>query len=190
MENNLEDILWIDEVLKGNTTHYALLVDKYKDKVYSLVMSMLKNKEEAEDVAQEIFVKIFKALPKFKHKAKFSTWVYRIAYNECISTLRKRKKHTVALDHVSQAYLADTEDETIDWRETEIKHQLLHLALKQLSETNRGLVHFFYFDNLPVDEIAKITGFTASNVKTKLFRIRKKLHEILTEKLEEEIILK
>jgi len=190
MENNLEDILWVDEILRGNTARYALLVDKYKDKVYSLVMGMLKNKEEADDVAQEIFIKIFKALPKFKRKAKFSTWVYRITYNECISTLRKRKKNTVVLDHVSQTYLADIEDETIDRQETEIKYQLLHLALKQLSETNRGLVHFFYFDNLPVDEIAKITGLTTSNVKTKLFRIRKKLHKVLTENLEKEIILK
>ncbi len=188
MESNLEDIFWIEQILNGKTERFALLVNKYKDKVFSLVMGMLRNKEEAEDIAQEIFVKIFKALPKFKQKAKFSTWVYRIAYNECISRLRRHKIRTVSVDQVSSGYLDRDENETGNWQETEIKHRLLHRALDKLSETDRGLVRFFYFDNLPVDEIARITGLSASNVKTKMFRIRKKLYEELQVSVEKDMV--
>ena len=187
MESNLEDIFWIEQILNGKTERFALLVNKYKDKVFSLVMGILKNKEEAEDVAQDIFVKVFKALPKFKRKAKFSTWVYRIAYNECISRLRRQKIRTVSVDQVSSAYLDEDGNETGDWQETEIKHKTLHLALDQLSETDRGLVHLFYFDNLPVHEIARITGLSTANVKTKLFRIRKKLQEKLKSSMMKEV---
>ncbi len=179
MESNLEDIFWIEQILNGKTERFALLVNKYKDKVFSLARGILKNKEEAEDVAQEIFVKVFKALPKFKHKAKFSTWVYRIAYNECISHLRKQKISTVSVDHVSQNYMDTERNNTGNWQEAEFKSKMLHRALNHLPETDRGLVHFFYFDNLSVNEIAQITGLSVSNVKTKMFRIRKKLYEEL-----------
>lgn len=187
MGNNHEDILWIEDILKGQTNRYALLVDKYKDTLFALTMGMLKNREEAEEVSQDIFVKIFKALPKFKQKAKFSTWMYRIAYNECISHLRKQKISTVSVDHISENYRDTERYNTGNWQEAELKSKMLHRALNHLPETERGLVHFFYFDNLPVNEIAQITGLSVSNVKTKLFRIRKKLYEELQILIEKEM---
>jgi RNA polymerase sigma factor (sigma-70 family) len=186
MGNDHEDILWADEVLNGQMARYALLVDKYKDTVFSLTMGMLKNREDAEEVAQDVFLKIFKALPRFKRKAKFSTWMYRIAYNECISHLRKQKIRSLSTDQVSPAYFAEAGDSTAEQEATERKHKALQQALEQLQETDRALIHFFYFDKLPVDEIAKITGLSVSNVKTKLFRIRKKLYNEMTRILEKE----
>ncbi len=187
MGNNHEDILWIEEILNGQTDRYALLVNKYKDMLFALTMGMLKNREEAEEVSQDIFVKIFNALPKFQQKAKFSTWMYRIAYNECISHLRKQKPHTLSVENISPSAFAEKEDSTDEADETERKYVLLKQAIEQLHETDRGLVHFFYFDNLPVNEIAQITGLSVSNVKTKLFRIRKKLHESLKLMMEKEM---
>ncbi len=175
MEKDLEDIHWVDEVLKGKTENFAQVVDKYKDKIFSLAMGMLKHKEEAEEATQDVFVKIFKALPKFQHKAKFSTWIYRIAYNECISRLRKHKVQTISVEDNFTNNLIAAEEKEEGWQETEIRSHLLHKALDGLPEIERGLVHFFYFENLSVEEITRISGLSVSNVKIKLFRIRKKL---------------
>lgn len=175
MGKDLEDIYLVNEVLKGKTEHFAHVVDKYKDKVFSLAMGLLKHREEAEEAAQDVFVKIFNALPKFQRKAKFSTWMYRIAYNECISRLRKHKVRMVSVEETFTNSLLATEDKEEEWQETEERSNLLHKALDNLLETERGLVHFFYFENPPVEEIARISGLSVSNVKTKLFRIRKKL---------------
>jgi len=175
MEKDLEDILWVDEILRGKTERFVQVVDKYKDKVFALAMGLLKQKEEAEEAAQDVFVKIFNALPKFQHKAKFSTWMYRIAYNECISRLRKHKVQMISVEETFTNSLLATEDKEEEWQEAEMRSNLLHKALDKLQETERGLVHFFYFENLPIEEIARISGLSVSNVKTKLFRIRKKL---------------
>ena len=179
MEKGLEDILWVDEILNGKTESFSLVVDKYKDKVFSRAMGMVKQREEAEEIAQDVFVKIFKALPKFQRKAKFSTWMYRIAYNECISRLRKYKFKTVSVENTFANNLLSVEEKEDDWQEVELRSNLLHKALDRLPETERSLVHFFYFENLAVEEITRISGLSVSNVKTKLFRIRKKLFDQL-----------
>ena len=177
MKIELEDILWVDEVLQGKTESFSHIVDKYKDKVFSLAMGMLRQKEDAEEASQDVFIKIFKALSKFQRKAKFSTWMYRIAYNECISRLRKNKVPMVSVENTFVQGLLPVEDNGEDWQEVEERSKLLHKALNKLLEADRALVHFFYFESLSVDDIARITEFSVSNVKIKLFRIRKKLHK-------------
>lgn len=175
MGKELEDNLWVDEVLNGKTGFFARLVDKYKDRVFALVIGLLKHKEDAEEITQDIFVKIFHALPKFQRKAKFSTWLYRIAYNECISRLRKKKVHMVSVENNYSNGLVVIQSDSENWKEAEMRSKLLYKALNILPEGERALVHFFYFEDLPVDEISRISGLSVSNVKTKLFRIRKKL---------------
>lgn len=175
MGEELEDNLWVDEVVNGKAEFFACLVDRYKDRVFALVIGLLKQKEDAEEITQDVFMKIFRALPKFQHKAKFSTWLYRITYNECISRLRKKKVHMVSVENTYPDELVSFQDSSENWQEAEIRSKLLHKALNILPESERALVHFFYFENLPVDEISQISGLSISNVKTKLFRIRKKL---------------
>jgi len=175
MGKELEDNLWVDEVLNGKTESFSLLVDRYKDRVFALVIGLLKHKEDAEEITQDIFVKIFGALPKFQHKAKFSTWLYRIAYNECISRLRKKKVQMVSVENNYTNGLVSYQDNSENWQEAEIRSKMLHQALHKLPENDRALVHFFYFEDLSVEEICQINGLSASNVKTRLFRIRKKL---------------
>jgi len=188
MEKDLEDIHWIDEVLEGKTEAYAQVVDKYKDRVFALATSMLKQREEAEEVAQDVFVKIFKALPKFQRKAKFSTWMYRIAYNECVSRLRKQKIHQVSVENISTKDLLPFTEENEERQEAERRSSLLNKALLDLSQADRGLVHLYYFENLSVEDITHASGLSASNVKTKLFRIRKKLHDVLMPQMQGELI--
>ena len=178
MKQDLEDIYWINEILEGKTEIYRSLVDKYKNSVFSLVLGMLKNREEAEEAAQDIFLKVYKALSQFKKESKFSTWLYRIAYNECLSLLRKRKKVSVSLNSMHELQ-ADINDDGERWQDHELKSAALHEALSKLQDNERGLIHFYYFENMPVSEISGITGLSVSNVKIRLFRIRKQLYEEL-----------
>ncbi len=179
MKNDQEDILWASRVVEGDTEAFGLLVNKYKDLVFSLALRMVRHREEAEEVAQDVFLKIFRALPKFRQKAKFSTWMYRIAYNECISRLRKKKNAEISLENLPGGTVRSLEDRAEEGQDEEMRAALLHRALKRLPAADQGLVHLYYFDNLPVEEMAHVTGLSVSNVKIRLFRIRKKLFEEL-----------
>ncbi|KAF0235616.1 MAG: RNA polymerase sigma-70 factor ECF, partial [Prolixibacteraceae bacterium] len=95
-----DDIWYIERVLKGDTQYFSYFVDKYKDIVFSIALKVLRNREDAEEMAQESFIKAFKSLYTFKGNAKFSTWLYRITYNNCISEVRKRKLKYVSTDDV------------------------------------------------------------------------------------------
>ena len=109
MTNN--DQYYINLVFEGDTKAFTVLVDRYKDLVFTLSLRMLKNREEAEEVAQDTFIKVFKSLDKFKGDAKFSTWIYRIAYNTSLDYLKKNKK---LLNNVSINEFNEHEVKTID----------------------------------------------------------------------------
>lgn len=181
------DISIIKQVLNGDKEAFALLVDNYKDMIFTLCLNLLKNREQAEEVAQDVFVKAFSNLGKFKQKSKFSTWIYRIAYNECISHLRKKSP---LLLNIEEFYQRQEYTESEDLYELTKEKRQGHLikALSELPEDDRSIVMFHYFDDLSIVEIAEITGLSKSNVKIKLFRTRKKLHEILSPIFEKEII--
>src|SRR5690606_9336571 len=82
----------INQIIGGDTQAFSVLVDVYKDLVFTLAIRMLKNREEAEEVSQDTFIKIYKALPKFKGDSKFSTWVYKVAYHSCLDRIKKNKR--------------------------------------------------------------------------------------------------
>jgi len=175
-----DDLSYINEVLAGNKDAFAGLVDRYKDMAYTLAVGLLRDSQEAEEATQDAFVKAFRSLQGYKRKARFSTWIYRIVYNECISRLRKRRVHMVSLEEYSAAEkdhdeMIDNEDIT----DLEEQRQRVHQALGTLPEKDRSIVMLYYFEDLPVEEIARITGLTSSNVKIRLFRARKKLHSEL-----------
>ncbi len=185
---NSEDLQWIKVVLQGDTEAFRHLVVRYKDFVYSLTVNLLKQKEEAEEAAQDVFLKAFRGLPRFRHDAMFSTWLYRIAYNECVTRLRKRKtKLPLAADFNEMQLAGKTEPEEIQWQQREEQYKLLHDAIRELPETDRALVMLFYFEKLPVEEMSFVTGLSVSNVKTKLFRARKKLYDKMVH-IDEEVV--
>jgi len=179
-EKNRGDLQWIQAVLKGEAQAFGHLVDQYKDFVYTLAFSLLKQREEAEETAQDTFMKAFRYLSGFRQDAKFSTWLYRIAYNECITRLRKRKTALPVADGWDEQHLAEETDPCeMPWHELEERYRQLHGAIGELSEADRVLVMLYYFEKLPVEEVSAITGLGISNVKTKLFRTRKKLYDKL-----------
>ena len=112
---NTNDQVYINRILDGDTNAFTVLVDRYKDLVYTLAMRMMKNREEAEEVAQDAFIKTYKSLDKFKGESKFSTWIYRVAYNTCLDRLKKNKRtqNTVTIDEYTE-HQVKTIDNALD----------------------------------------------------------------------------
>lgn len=183
------DNVYIDKILNGDTNAFSVLVDRYKDLIFTLALRMMKNKEEAEEVAQDTFIKTYKSLSKFKGDAKFSTWIYRVAYNTCLDRLKKNKRqqNTVTIDEYTE-HQVKTIDTALDAMEAEEKAKAIKACIDLLPSDDSFLLTLYYYEEQSLDEIAKVTGLKPNNVKVKLFRSRKKLATILKERLDNEII--
>lgn len=179
----------INLIIEGNTNEFSVLVNHYKDLVFTLSYKILKNKEEAEEASQDTFVKIFSSLKKFKGDSKFSTWIYKITYNTCLDRLKKSKKvnTTVYIEDFNehQVKVIETVLDNIDEKS---KNQKIQECLFLLPSKEAFLLTLYYFDDQSTEEIAKIVDCSANNVKIKLFRSRKKLASILKKQLEPEIL--
>jgi len=183
------DQVYINKILDGDTNAFTTLVDRYKDLVYTLALRMMKNKEEAEEVSQDSFIKAYKSLNRFKGDSKFSTWIYRVAYNTCLDRLKKNKRQqqTVTIDEYTE-HQVKTIDNALDKIETQEKQQAIKDCLELLPSEDSFLLTLYYFEELSLDEISKIVGLKPNNVKVKIFRSRKKLATILKERLDNETI--
>jgi len=183
------DIYYINLIIEGNTNAFNILVDRYKDLVFSLALKMVKNREEAEEVAQDTFIKVFKSLSKFKGDSKFSTWIYKVTYNTCLDRLKKtkREQQVVSIDDFNTNQIKSI-DNALDKMEDKEREKAIQDCINLLPSDDAFLLTLFYFEEQSLEEIAKVIGLTANNVKVKLFRSRKKLTSILKEKLEPEII--
>lgn len=181
----IDENILIESIKNGDTNAYAKLVDRYKDLVYTLAIRMLKNREEAEEIAQDTFIKVFKSLDKFKGDSKFSTWIYRVAYNTCLDAIKKNKKHQndVAIDEYTFNKL-DTIDNALENIIKEERSVLIKNCINKLPEESSVILTLFYFEELSLEEISKVINIEANTVKVKLFRARKKLAVILEEYLQ------
>jgi RNA polymerase sigma factor (sigma-70 family) len=186
---SINDQHYINQIIEGNSNAFAVLVDRYKDLVFTLSYKMVKNREEAEEISQDTFIKIFKSLNKFKGESKFSTWVYKITYNTCLDRLKKNKKENsvVYIEDFSehQVKAIETVFDTIDEKE---RNQRIQDCLLLLPSEDAFLLTLYYFDDQSIEEIAKVVDSNANNIKVKLFRSRKKMASILKERLEPEIV--
>ena len=185
----IEDQHYINLIINGDTNAFTALVDRYKDLVYTLTLRMLKNREEAEEVSQDTFVKAYKSINRFKGDSKFSTWIYRIAYNTSLDRLKKNRKHfnDVTIDEFTE-HQVKTIDNALSQLENEERNQAIQKCLAQLPRDDAFMLTLYYFEDQSLDEIAKVIGLTPNNVKVKLFRSRKKLATIMKAQLEPEII--
>jgi RNA polymerase sigma factor (sigma-70 family) len=162
MENK-DDNYYIEKVINGQTNYFSYIVEKYQDIVFSIALKVLRNREDAEEMAQESFIKAFKSLHTFKGKAKFSTWMYRITYNTCISEVRKKKIHFTSTDDVQ--IKDEAEEMNLDGIPEENREKIVKEALEKLPEDEYTLVLLYYFEEQSVEEICKVTGLTESNAK-------------------------
>jgi RNA polymerase sigma factor (sigma-70 family) len=187
--DKLSDQHYINQIIRGDTNVFSVLVDRYKEMIFTLALKMIKNREEAEEVSQDTFVKVYNSLNKFKGESKFSTWIYKITYNTCLDRLKKNKKEdsTISIDEFSD-HLVKTMDNALSALEEKERKETIQNCLNLLSREENFLLTLYYFDDQNLDEIAKIMDISSNNVKVKLFRSRKKLAVILKKQLEPEIL--
>jgi RNA polymerase sigma-70 factor (ECF subfamily) len=165
----------INSILNGNTTDYGYFIDTYQQMALTIALRICENRQEAEDVVQNAFVKAYYNLPSFQIKSKFSTWFYRIVYNLAINTTKKSVFYPLYVNYEnieennitfsSQTFLEDLERE-----ETKKK---VEKTLDQLPKDLSLVMQLYYLNEKKVEEVAVIMGITKENVKIRLYRARK-----------------
>lgn len=178
---NDPDLGLIIRILEGEQHLYAQLVNKHKSYAYSLALRVLENKSDAEEAAQDAFVKAFKYLAGFNRDAKFSTWLYRIVFNTAISYKRKQKVKMQSIDNVHIGYQQDT-------LEKNDKKRFIEEAIAKLNEADRVAITLFYLQEFSLEEIADITNTPANTVKVRIHRARHRLAEELKGILHQEAL--
>ncbi|HNQ60310.1 MAG TPA: sigma-70 family RNA polymerase sigma factor [Bacteroidales bacterium] len=172
----INDEILIQRTLRGDQFAFAQIVEKYKQTAFSIAYQITGNREDAEEIAMDAFVKAYQALKGFKFESKFSTWLYRIVYNTAISKKRKKKMEFVAIDHhLIENYSEDNFVAGLQMLDTDEQLKLVQHVLKSLPGDDAALINLFYNQQLNIEEISHITSLSVSNVKVKLHRIRKRI---------------
>ncbi len=168
----------VEQVLSGNTSAFAYFVDTYQDMAVTIAYRICGNRQDAEDVVQESYVKAYRNLHSFRSESKFSTWLYRIVYNTAATHAKTRlwvidkEVELASASHLSENTLQ------VNIEATEQKEMVADI-LERMPKGDALLLTLYYLEDNPVKEIVKITGLNESNVKVKLFRARKTFKELL-----------
>lgn len=182
------DIRLVQETLRGNQSAFRTLVEQYQDYVFSVTLKILKNREEAEEAAQDAFIKAYRALASFEQRSKFATWLYQIAYRTAIDKYRSRKPASQSLnDEQSHLQIQDEAATPAEKMEQKSSRKIIEAALAEMKPEDATLLTLYYLNEQSVKEISGITGLSVSNVKVKLFRLRSTLKKVLEKKLKNEV---
>ncbi|SHH02406.1 RNA polymerase sigma factor [Flagellimonas flava] len=179
----------IAAIVNGDSHEFSKLVETYKHMVFTLAMRTLKTREEAEEVAQDTFVKVFKSIKHFKGDAKLSSWIYRIAYNTCLDRLKKYKKEMQnrPMEEINAFEVAEIQNALTGMIQKE-RLELIKKCIDQLLPTDAALLTLFYFEDKNLNEMAEVLEMSANTAKVKLHRARTRLGVIIKEQLEPETI--
>lgn len=171
------DILIIQEVLRGNQQAFAQLVEKYQQYVFTLAFRLIPNREDAEEVAQDSFVKAYRYLADFRKESKFSTWLYTIVQRNAISFLRK--KHMVVQPIDNKEFLIPENNTSLHILQSKSEKQMINAALESLKPEDASIISLFYLQEQSLDEIGQILGIETGAAKVRLFRARQKLKQVI-----------
>ncbi|MFD0763400.1 RNA polymerase sigma factor [Mucilaginibacter lutimaris] len=189
MHNNLTDIELIEQTLNGNQSAYADLVKRHQRFVFTLALRFAKGREDAEEIAQDCFIKAYKSLSSFQQQSKFSTWLYSIVYTTAMTFLRKKRLDTHSIDADESYIQIESKPGGYDEYNVENKSRSYYLnqAIEQLLPDDAIIITMFYKGEQSLEEIAKVMGIEANTVKVKLFRARQRLKEKLERNLKHEV---
>ncbi len=178
----------IQKAIQGDVSSWKVLIDKHKDLVFAVAFKTLRNKVLAEEVSQEVFIKMYKSLATFKGDSKLSTWLYRITYRTCLDAIKssKNKKNT-SIEDIIMPLSMDYNDAIVVLEREERKESVAK-CMNALSEEDRYLLTLFYFEELHLKEIATIVELTVNTVKVKIHRARKRIAKHLLKELEPETL--
>ena len=182
------DIEIINRILSGDSNAYGELVRKYQNYVFTLALRFTHNREDAEEVAQDIFIKAFRSLADFKGNSKFSTWLYTIVYTTSITFLRKKRLETTSIDDENTFLQLENKDSGFNANivEHKSKMSILNQAISMLSADDAQLITLFYKGEQSLDEIGIVLGVEANTVKVRLHRARTRLKEKMEKYLRQE----
>jgi RNA polymerase sigma factor (sigma-70 family) len=190
MSSGRSDKEVISLVIKGDQQAYTELVEKYRDYVFTLALRFCRNREDAEEVAQDIFVKVYRSLADFKGSSKFSTWLYTITYNTSVTFLRKKKMETRSLDDENTFVQLENQESSFNANLMEQKSRVnrVNEAISQLSADDAQIISLFYKGDQSLEEIGVIMGMDANTIKVRLHRARHKLKDKLEKDYKSEAI--
>jgi RNA polymerase sigma factor (sigma-70 family) len=179
MSTGLNDNELISRVLGGDQQAYATLIDRHKSYVFTLALRFTKNREDAEEVSQDIFIKAYRALADFRGASKFSTWLYTIVNTTCITFLRKKRLEVHSLDNEKVFEIADSLDSGLRANLVEQKSRIAMVtqAIALLSTDDAEIITLFYKAEQTLEEIAQILGIESNAVKVRLHRARTRLKD-------------
>ena len=179
--------IYLRKILAGEISGFSYFIDQYKDMAFSIAFRIVNNREDAEEIVQDSFMKAYRALHTFRHDSKFSTWFYRIVVNQSLTKRARDKTEPtidlnqipdVAIDQLESAYQKMTHDD---------QKKYINMVLEELGSEDSLLLTLYYLNENSIDEIVEITAITRENVKMKLHRARKKMYGLLEQKLKLEI---
>lgn len=162
---------------------YARLVDQYKSYAFTIALKILNNRADAEEAAQDAFIKAFQHLKSFNRKARFTTWLYRIVFNTAVSYKRKNRHIMSSIDNHDQS--ADSEESTLERQD---KTAFLVLAMEKLNEADRMAIQLYYIKEFSLEEVAEMMGQRMNTLKVRVHRARQRLADELTRILKEEAL--
>lgn len=181
----------ITKAIEGDEAAYKNLLENYRGAIYNLLYKMVRNKEETEDLVQEAFMKAFKALPSFNEEYAFSTWLYKIAVNNCIDHMRKKKLQTYSINKPVQSKDGELDREFPDTSMSpdksilsEERASIIETAIDELPENYKTAIILRHSEEKSYEEISKILNIPLGTVKARIFRAR----EMLKKKLKGKII--
>jgi RNA polymerase sigma factor (sigma-70 family) len=179
----------INRILKGDQSAFALLVEKYQNYVFTLVLRFIESREDAEEIAQDVFVKAYRSLADFRGDSKFSTWLFTITRTTCLSFLRKKKLDTISLDSEKSGIQVENRESgfSANGIEQKSRHAMLNQAIGMLSPDDTQVLTLFYKGDQTLEEIGKIMRLDPNTVKVKLHRARQRLREKLEKHFSHEV---
>ena len=189
MQSKLSDIELIEQTLAGNQFAYADLVKRHQRFVFTLALRFAKGREDAEEIAQDCFVKAYRSLASFQGQSKFSTWLYSIVYTTAMTFLRKKRVDTHSIDDEGTFVQVENHESAYDTNNAENKSRSYYLnqAIEQLLPDDATIITLFYKGEQSLEEIAQTMGIETNTVKVKLFRARQRLKEKLELNLKHEV---
>jgi len=189
MQSKLSDIELIEQTLAGNQSAYADLIKRHQRFVFTLAMRFAKGREDAEEIAQDCFIKAYRSLASFQGQSKFSTWLYSIVYTTAMTFLRKKRISTDSIDDENTYIQVENHESGYDTDNVENKSRSFYLnqAIEQLLPDDATIITLFYKGEQSLEEIGRALGIEANTVKVKLFRARQRLKEKLERNLKQEV---
>jgi RNA polymerase sigma-70 factor (ECF subfamily) len=182
------DKLYLQKVLEGDISKFSYFVEKYKNMAFSIAYRIINNREDAEEIVQDSFLRAFKALGNFRQDSKFSTWFYRIVVNNSLAKVKREKTDTLNIDLNK---VSDSVTENVESVYKGLTHadqqKYINYVLGELSTEDSLILTLFYLNENSIEEIEEITNIAHENLKMKIHRARKKMYIILEKILKSEI---